>query len=83
MADIPQDIINHYRLTAKAVNEKLLVEIRKIMYVLKQPGRIANNQLKLHLHASGYIPYKYTPRLFIHISHRISFALCLDDFGVK
>ena len=43
MADIFQDIINQYGLTSKAVNEKVLVEIRKSMYRLKQAGRIANN----------------------------------------
>ena len=35
MADIPQDIIDQYRLIAKAVNGKVLVEIRKGMYGLK------------------------------------------------
>ena len=46
MSDIPQDIIDQYGLNNKAVNEKVLVEIRKGMYGLKQAGRIANNQLK-------------------------------------
>ena len=41
MADIPQDIIDKYGLTAKAVNGKVLVEIRKVMYGLKQAGCIA------------------------------------------
>ena len=56
MADIPQDIINQYRLTAKAVNVKVLVEIRKGIYDLKQAGLIANNRLKHHLKASRYVP---------------------------
>ena len=43
MADIPQDIIDQYGLTAKAVNGKVLVEIRKGMYGLKQADRIAND----------------------------------------
>ena len=53
MADIPKDIIDQYRSTAKAVNGKVLVEIRKGMYGLKQAGRIANDQLKHHLKAYG------------------------------
>ena len=53
MADTPQDIIDQYGLTAKAVNGKVLVEIRKGMYVLKKAGRIANDRLKQHLKASG------------------------------
>ena len=43
MDDIPQYIINQYGLTAKAVNGKVLVEIRKGMYGLNQAGRIAND----------------------------------------
>ena len=35
MADTPQDIIDQYGLTAKAVNGKVLVEIWKGMYGLK------------------------------------------------
>ena len=83
MADIPKDIINQYGLTAKEVNGKVLVEIWKGMYVLKQAGRIANDRLKNHLKASRYVPCKYTPGLFIHVSRKISFALCVNDFGVK
>ena len=83
MADISQDIINQYGLTAKAVNGKVLVEIWKGMYGLKQSGRIANDRLKNHLKASGYVPCKYTPGIFTHVSRNISFALCVDDFGVK
>ena len=56
MAGIPQDIIDQYGLRAKAVNGKVLVEIRKGMYGLKQAGRTANDQLKQHLKASGYVP---------------------------
>ena len=43
MSDIPQDIINQYELTDKAVNGKVLVEIRKGVYGLKQAGHIENN----------------------------------------
>ena len=70
MSDIPQYIIDQYGLTAKAVNVKVLVEIRKGMYGLKQSGRIANDRLKQHLKASGYVPCRYTPGLFTHISQK-------------
>ena len=83
MADIPQDIIDQYGLTEKAVNGKVLVEIRKGVYGLKQVGHIANDRLKQHLKASGYVACRYTPGLFTHRSRKISFALCVDDFGVK
>ena len=58
MAYIPQDIINQFGLTAKAVNGKVLVEIWKGMYGLKLASRIANDRLKHHLKVSGYMPYK-------------------------
>ena len=61
----------------------MLVEIRKGMYGLKQAGRIANDLLKQHLKTYGYLPCRYTPGLFIYTSRKISFALCVDDFGVK
>ena len=83
MSEIPQYIIDQYGLTDKAVNGKVLVEIRKGMYGLKQAGRIANDRLKQHLKASGYVPCRYTPGLFTHTSRKISFALCVDDFNVK
>ena len=83
MSEIPQDIIGQYGLREKAVNGKVLVEIRKGMYGLKQAGRIANNQLKEHIKAYGYVPCRYTPGLFTHTSRKIFSALCVDDFGVK
>ena len=83
MSDIPQDIIDQYVLTDKAVNGKVFVEIRKGMYGLKQAGRIANNRLKQHLKAYGYVPCRYTPGLFTHTSRKISLALCVDNLCVK
>ena len=59
------------------------MEIRKSMYGLKQGGRIANDRLKQHLKASRYVPRRYTPGLFTHISRKISFTLCVENFGVK
>ena len=53
MAKIPQDIIDQYGLTVKAVNGKVLVEISKGMYGLKQAGRIVDDRLKQHLKAYG------------------------------
>ena len=83
MSDIPQDIIDQYGLTDKAVNGNVLVEIRKGMYRLKQARPISNDRLKQNLKASWYVPCIYTPVLFTHTSRNISFALCVDDSGVK
>ena len=56
ISDTPQDIIDQYGLTDKAVNGKVLVEIRKGMYGMKQAGHIANDRLKEHIKAYGYVP---------------------------
>ena len=53
------------------------------MYGLKQAGRIANDRLKQHMKIHGYVPCRCTPGLFNHTSRKISFALCVDNFGVK
>ena len=53
------------------------------MYGLNQAGRITNDRLKQHLKKYGYVPCRYIPGLFTHTSRKISFALCVDDFGVK
>ena len=82
MSDIPQDIIDKYGLKEKAVNGKVLVEIRKGMYGLKQAGHIENDQLKQHLKTYVYVPCRYTPGLFTHTSRNVSFALCVNNFGV-
>ena len=68
MSDIPQNIIDQYGLKEKSVNGKVLVEIRKGMYGLKQAGRITNDRLKQHLRTYGYVPCRYTPGLFTHTS---------------
>ena len=43
MSDIPQDIIDQYRLTDKAVNVKVLVEIRKGIYGLLGASQTTNS----------------------------------------
>jgi hypothetical protein len=53
------------------------------MYSLPQAGRIANDELVLHLAAHGYIQAEHTPGIFSHETRPISFTLVVDDFGVK
>ena len=50
---------------------------------LKQARRIANGRLKEHLDKYGYHPCPHTPALWTHKSCNITFALVVDDFGVK
>ncbi len=50
----PTDIIDHYRLTEKALNGYVYMEIRKGMYGLPQAGILANKLLKERLARHGY-----------------------------
>ena len=53
------------------------------MYGLPQAGIIARDCLVAHLATFGYHPTKHTPGLFKHATRPVTFALWVDDFGVK
>ena len=59
------------------------VEIMGAMYGLKQPGKIANDDLIEYLKEFGYYPSRKTPGLWLHKTIRISFTLVLGDLEVK
>ena len=58
-------------------------EIHRGMYGLKQAAIPAYNQLKENLAKHGYHPIPNTNGLWKHDTRKITFALCVDDFGVK
>ena len=53
------------------------------MYGLKEAGILAFKQLARHLSPLGYEPAPYTPGLWRHTTRPMTFALCVDDFGIK
>ena len=53
------------------------------MYGLKEAGIIAFKQLVPKLEPFGYHPMEHTPGLWRHKTRKTTFALCVDDFGVK
>jgi hypothetical protein len=53
------------------------------MYGLKEAGILAFNQLIQKLKPAGYEPMPFTSGLWRHRTKRTTFALCVDDFGVK
>ena len=59
------------------------MEIRKGMSGPKQAGKVANDRLRNHLAKYGYSPCKRTPALWRHKTRPLTFALCVDDFGIK
>jgi hypothetical protein len=69
--------------TSIATDGYVYLEIRRSMYGLKEAGVIAFDQLVQKLDPSGYEPMPFTPGLWHNRRKRTTFALCVDDFGVK
>jgi hypothetical protein len=80
---IPQKIIDHYELMTITHNSNVYVEINKGMYGLPQAGKLANDDLVIHLRHHGYHQCDRTPGLFTHETRPIQFCLVVDDFGIK
>ena len=59
------------------------LEIIKDMPGIKKDGRIANDRLAAYLANFGYAPVSCTPSLWKHYTLDISFALVVDNFGIK
>ncbi len=84
IADMPEDVITHYKLTDIATHDGYIYcKIQKGMYGLPQAGIIAQQPLKKCLKAHGYSQSTITPGLWKHDTRPISFLLVVDDFGVK
>ena len=67
LADMPEDVIEHYQLANKATPEGYFYcKIQKGMYGLPQAGIIAQQLLKECLHKNGYCYSQTTPRLWKH-----------------
>jgi hypothetical protein len=83
LADIPDNIIELYKLRDIAHDGYVFVRIQKGMYGLPQAGIIAQQLLEQRLQANGYHQSKINPGFWTHDWRPICFALCVDDFGVK
>jgi hypothetical protein len=83
LAAIPSNIQQYYNLEAIKHNNNAYVKIIKGMYGLPQAGKLANDELLIHLNQGGYRQCEHTPGLFTHETRSISFCLVVDDFGVK
>ena len=84
ISDIPNNIIKQYKLNEKVnPNGYVYVKIQKGMYGLPQAESISQQLLDKWLNAKGYYQRKITPGLWTHKWRLISFALCVDAFGVK
>jgi hypothetical protein len=83
LSHFPEEIIQKYNLNALAVDGWVYIEIRKVMYGLKQAGLLADQLLQTCLAPFGYYPALHTPGLWLHKTRPISFTLIVDDFAVK
>jgi len=84
MADIPDEIINKYKLDQKATTYGFIyTDIQKGMYGLPQAGIIAQELLADRLEKHGYSQSKIIPGLWTHAKRPICFTLVVDDFTVK
>ena len=82
--DIPQEIWDDPRYDIVIEDDGYVyLEVRRGMYGLKEAGVIAFNQLVKHLAPHGYHPMKHTAGLWRHETRQTTFALCVDDFGIK
>jgi hypothetical protein len=78
---IPKIIMDNYNLWPLVHNGFVTCIIRKGMYGLPQAGRIAFDNLVMHLEPYGYTPAPHTPGLWRHKTRSTTFTLVVDDFG--
>eukprot|EP00956_Cyclotella_meneghiniana_P010727 scaffold15031_cov47-Cyclotella_meneghiniana.AAC.1 len=82
--DFPDEIIEEYKLKDIAdKNNCVIAECRRCVYGLPQAGILANKYLEKRLNEHGYYQSNYTNGLWLHKTRKISFALAVDDFGIK
>ena len=82
--NFPPDIIKFYSLQNKiSPTGYIFIRIKKGMYGLKQAALLGYQQLVEHLKPYGYEPIPHTDGLWKHNARKITFCLCVDDFGVK
>ena len=82
--DIPNDIINEYKLRDIADhNGSVYIQANRGMYCLPQAGLLANELLEQRLNKRGYRQSKLVPCLWTHDWRPVQFTLVVDNFGVK
>ena len=79
-----EDFQTLYKLHNKiSLNGYVYCEAMLGMYSLKQAAILAYTQIKERLGQEGYRPIQGTSGLWKHNTRPITFALCVDNFGVK
>jgi hypothetical protein len=78
-----EEIVETCNLKALDVDGWVYIEIRKVMYGLKQASLLANQLLQKRLTPFGYYTARHTPGLWLHKTRPIAFSLIVDDFAVN
>jgi hypothetical protein len=83
LSDIPDEVINEYKLRDKATkNNSIYIRAKGGMHGLPQAGLLANKLLKNCLNKHGYQQSKLVPGLLKN-TRPMQFTLVVDDFGMK
>ena len=84
LSDIPDKVINEYKLKEKATSDgSIYIKAKRGMYGLPQSGLLANELLETRLNKNGYRQSKLVPGLWQHNTRLVQFTLVVDNFGVK
>ena len=82
--DIPDKIINEYKLRDKADNNgSVYIKSNCGMYGLIQAGIMANELLETRLNKRGYRQRKLVPGIWKHEWRPVQSSLVADEFGAK
>jgi len=84
LSDIPDKVIDKYKLREKAIPEgSIYIKAKRGMYGLPQSGLLANKLLEKRLNKHRYRQSKLVPGLWNHDTRPVPFMLVVKDFGVK
>ncbi len=83
MTDIPDKIINEYKLNEKAIDGWVNFKVVQGTYGLPQSGSNSHDELEERLNKDGYYKSPLVPALWKHKTRPTQFVLIVDDFGIK
>jgi len=83
LTDIPDEIINEYKLHEKAIDDWVYFKVMRGMYGLPQSGSNSHHELEECLNKEGYYKIPLVPALWKHKTRPTQFVLIVDNFGIK
>ena len=83
MMDIPDKIINKYKLHDKAIDGWVYFKVMRGMYGLPQAGPNSHDKLEECLNKEGYYKSPLVHALWKHKTCTTQFVLIINDFGIK